>query len=66
MCSVLSTVQLFDVVVMLYSDDMMIATELDFHMKYLTPHLTMYVHNVKKKKKKKLFKNQHQKQYITG
>ena len=47
MCSDLSTVQLFDIVVTLYSDNMMIATELDFHLKYLTPHLTMYVHNVK-------------------
>ena len=47
MCSVLSAVQQFDISVMLYSDNMMNATELDFHLKYLTPHLTMYVHNAK-------------------
>ena len=47
MCSVLFAVQLFDIVVMLYSDNMMNATELGFHLKYLTPHLTMYVHNAK-------------------
>ena len=47
MCSVLSTVQLFDIVVMLYSDNMMIATEIDCYVKYQTTHFTMHVHNAK-------------------
>ena len=47
MCSVLSTVQLFDISVMLYSDNMMIATEIDCYVKYPSPHFTMCVHNVK-------------------
>ena len=47
MCSVLFAVQLFDIVVMLCSDNMMIATEIDCYMKYQTQHYTMYVHNAK-------------------